>query len=660
MLRTFSRYFLIIVGAVCAGVTMNILSTQQHIADQRAQVTQTNSALAAALETALDEKILIIEGMAAVFEADPNLTRPEFDRTAEVLLENRDDVLNLAIAPDMVIKYVYPFEPNRAALGLDLRARPDFSVAVDQAVQQDMTVIDGPFPLVQGGEGFIARSPITEIDSEGTGALWGTVSLVMEKDRVFTSTGFFDSDSDFAISVETVGGDLVFGQSDTVDLDPIQTRVERNGIEWVISTAPRLGWAGTSPNATLIWAIVSVFAALAILVQRAFDWSVARKDRAETHLMEAVEALDDGFAVYDKDDRLVICNQRYREIYNSSADAMVEGQRFEDILRHGLRNGQYADAVGREEEWLAHRLHLHASLGMPMEQRLDDGRWLRVVERRTPSGNTVGFRVDITTLKDALEKAESANAAKINFLNAVSHELRTPLTVMLGYNAFLNNPEILPSFKALKEELETNAATSLGPLCDDIRRFSTHIDTSGQQLLTLINGILDLAAIEQGTLKLDRKIVSFRSISEAVIQELRPVAERKGLEILLIGDASDVLADPQRIRQILFNLIGNAVKFSNTGAVTVRLYNDGDTACVEVEDTGDGLTNDDLDVIFSRFGQLDMSTSRTQGGIGLGLPVSRELAELHGGTLDVQSEKGSGSTFSLRLFAYRGQTEQPA
>ena len=126
---------------------------------------------------------------------------------------------------------------------------------------------------------------------------------------------------------------------------------------------------------------------------------------ARATLETAVEALQDGFVLYDADDRLVICNSRYREIYALSADAMVPGTSFEAILRHGLANGQYADAVGREAAWLATRLANHRLNSSETEQRLADGRWLRVFEKATPDGGRVGLRVDITALKEAEQRA---------------------------------------------------------------------------------------------------------------------------------------------------------------------------------------------------------------------------------------------------------------
>ena len=126
---------------------------------------------------------------------------------------------------------------------------------------------------------------------------------------------------------------------------------------------------------------------------------VLRAQQAETRLVDAVEALPDGFVLYDAQDRLILCNQRYREIYRESAEAIQPGATFEDILRYGVESGQYPDATGREEEWIAARLQRHRNPGAPIEQELPGDNWLSIQERRTREGGLVGFRVDITEVK---------------------------------------------------------------------------------------------------------------------------------------------------------------------------------------------------------------------------------------------------------------------
>ncbi|MDX5412096.1 MAG: PAS domain-containing protein, partial [Rhodobacterales bacterium] len=146
----------------------------------------------------------------------------------------------------------------------------------------------------------------------------------------------------------------------------------------------------------------------------ALEAAVVEANAAQARLMAAVGALTDGFALYDADDRLVLCNDRYREIYPKSAAAMVPGARFEDILRHGLAQGEYTAAIGREEEWLRERMAAHFAPEHQMEQQLQDGRWLRIFERSTPDGGRVGLRVDITALKLAEERALADRAAAMD------------------------------------------------------------------------------------------------------------------------------------------------------------------------------------------------------------------------------------------------------
>ena len=179
-------------------------------------------------------------------------------------------------------------------------------------------------------------------------------------------------------------------------------------------------------------------------------------------LRAAVETLPDGFVLYDRDDRLVICNSKYKEIYTASAPAMIPGARFEDILRYGLRHGQYADGVGREEEWLAERMRLHDQAAESLEQHLADGRWLRILERHTPDGGRVGLRIDITNQVQSRQRAEKAEQRLRDAIEALP----------AGFWLFDANDRLI-MFNERYRRMYASSAEILGPgvTFEDVLRF---------------------------------------------------------------------------------------------------------------------------------------------------------------------------------------------
>jgi signal transduction histidine kinase/DNA-binding response OmpR family regulator len=357
----------------------------------------------------------------------------------------------------------------------------------------------------------------------------------------------------------------------------------------------------------------------------------------------AVEAIPDGFVLYDCDDRLVMCNDRYRNFFPKSAAALVPGTRFEDILRYGLDNGLYPDAVGREEEWLSGRLNDHQSPGGMVEQQLDDGRWLRVLEHRTPDGGLVGLRVDITEQKrqqEALDRAriaaEAANRAKSTFLANMSHELRTPMNGVVGMAELLCETE-------LTEEQSLYAHT---------------IRESGEALLGLLNDVLDYSKIEAEKLQLHPEPFDLERSIHEVVMLLQAPARDKDVAVLIDYDIflpTRFVGDRGRIRQVLTNLVGNAIKFTEQGHVLIRVvgFDEGDGTSrqihITVEDTGIGIAPEMQEHIFGEFNQVEDQQNRKFAGTGLGLAITKRLVELMGGEIWLISERGEGACFGIRM-----------
>jgi signal transduction histidine kinase/CheY-like chemotaxis protein len=363
-----------------------------------------------------------------------------------------------------------------------------------------------------------------------------------------------------------------------------------------------------------------------------------RAELAEARLSAVLEALPEGVVLLDGEGRYVLWNSTYAEIYHRSADLFAKGRRLMEVLREGVARGDYPDAVGREDAWLEERERQLTETGSRYEQHLADGRWLLIEDRRMADGGTLGLRVDVTDMKEqalalarAADAAQAANRAKSEFLANVSHEIRTPLHGILGMT------QVLARDDRLDAELQSRVGL---------------IRQSGQALLELLNDLLDLAKIEAG--KLSLQTVDYRpaAIGEAACAPFEALAEDKGLSLELGFAPVDGLVwrgDPLRLQQVLGNLVSNAIKFTAQGKVCVSVHPREDHVEWRVADTGIGIPAGRLEEVFEKFAQVESASDRRFGGTGLGLAVSRQLAELMGGTLEVQSEPGVGSVFRLRL-----------
>ena len=236
----------------------------------------------------------------------------------------------------------------------------------------------------------------------------------------------------------------------------------------------------------------------------------------------------------------------------------------------------------------------------------------------------------------ALQKAEFANKAKTDFLSNMSHEIRTPLNAVVGLARILGMSS---------------------PLTDKQKEFVSTLQLSADALLMLITDVLDVSKIEAGAVEIESIPFNLRQICEDVVGIMSQKASEKNLHLILEADGlahADYIGDPQRIKQVVMNLCGNAIKFTHAGVISVALHADeidagNDLVSISVKDTGIGIPPDQLPKIFDQFAQGDADIHKKYGGTGLGLTISKKLMEAMGGTITVESKYAVGSVFKLRL-----------
>ncbi len=359
--------------------------------------------------------------------------------------------------------------------------------------------------------------------------------------------------------------------------------------------------------------------------------------RANEYLRSAVESFQDAFAIYDERDRIVLVNGAFRELAGGSD---LAGQRFEVALDMGLAAGKYDLAHETRDQFRARRIAYHRAPSGAFELRTADGRIMRVLERRMPEGGTVSLIIDVTAdvaredeLRQARREADAASAAKSEFLSSMSHELRTPLNAILGFAELLQRDRKEPLSARQLDRLE-------------------HVMRGGAHLLRLIDDVLDLARIESGRMTISSEPVAMGEVVGEVVATLQPLAAKTNIDVRQTTreDAPSLaMADRTRIAQILMNFGSNAIKYGRRdGHVTFELSRSARGLRIAVIDDGIGIPADKHAMIFEPF-QRAGQESGTIEGTGIGLAISKRLAELMGATVGFTSEAGRGSTFWIDL-----------
>jgi len=360
-------------------------------------------------------------------------------------------------------------------------------------------------------------------------------------------------------------------------------------------------------------------------------------EKSEARKRAVVDNLLDGIITIDEKGIIETFNPAAEEIFGYSQHEVIgrnvkmlmpepyhrnHDSYIQNYLRTGTKKiiGIGREVAGKRKDGTVFPMDLSVNAMTVRDHRLFTGIIRDITQRKQAEQQLI----------KAKEKAEEANRLKSEFLNVMSHELRTPLTVMLGNLPLLSEIEDMPP-------------------AEEIVEIVGDIDDAGQHLRQLINDLLDISKIEAGQMTLNLDIFNVQDIVDDSIDTIQNMAAKKNLNLEKSGSSAPVTADPLRVKQILLNLMSNAVKFTDAGKISIAMEPDHDQVIIRVTDTGCGIDPADMEQVFEKFTQVDSSSTRAAEGTGLGLAITKKLVELHGGKIGVESILGKGSTFWFSL-----------
>ncbi len=621
---------------------------------ERARVASDLEAVRAELELTVGAQFEVLSKVSGAIASVPSIQAPRFTSVVTSVVPELSPIRGIAAMPRLT---------GEPLLTGAFRHSEQLSTWITETVAET----PGARTMVQSGRpGLLIWIPVYVGESMATRRNWGFTAALIDTEALFDAAGLRSQSSDLSIALTT--GDsaspgrfraLQLGHSSILSSDPVTIDVAISGGDWSLSAIPRAGW---SQNSGAIWPIriltvlsillvaVPMIRTRALISDRQRYISVLHereKQLAETsrRLRMAFDATQLGVWDYEVRTGKLFWDARMFDLYG-----MPEGA--EPTLESWWTRIHPDDAARVQEEFQS-----CIASGDRFESGyrilLDDGSERHIRAIGIPGTNTgsalhiVGANWDVTEdeLRNALleerkREAEEASAAKSRFVAMISHEIRTPMNGVTGILDLM-----------LRDELS-----------EPQRERSIIVRDSARHLLAIVNDLLDLTKLRSERVEIHPEPTNVGRIAQDIISLMSSIGADKDVDLITSNSGhlpQSVICDPLRLRQVIMNLVGNAVKYTDEGQIHLSLTYDRaeQMLIVSVKDTGIGIPPETIDHLFERYAQVDSREAQRRGGTGLGLAICRELVTLMGGSISVESVPGQGSTFRFQIPAPPAPTD---
>ncbi|MDY0870652.1 ATP-binding protein [Dongia rigui] len=622
------------------------LSYEREMMLARATLQSELSVLAGRARTEIEKSVELARGLAAVIAARQGISSAEFADSCRSLLADEPKIRNIALIVGSVIVENCPMPQNAKTIGVDLRGHPDQWQSFERMKKSGQPDIAGPANLLQGGWSIIVRIPIFMRQSEDVPTFWGAISMPLRMDGLLAQAGLTDAAQIINLAVRgshsaSLAPDILLGDPAVFTGNPVIVDIPFPDGAWQLAARvrPLAALSTDSPLhlATLVAAVMcgATFFIIAVYADRRRRLE-AESNRNRDLLHAFMENAPVAMYVKDIDGHYIDLNAEARRAFGVGDRpyiGMTSQEFFVDPIAQELIA---ADVKVKRGEVVRTERNTGLQQAYPWEREIK----FPVIDNQGKVVAIGGYVFDISATKEAeirlmraLHAAEQANRAKSEFLATMSHELRTPLNAIIGFSDVIQREVFGP----------IGNATYRGYIDD--------IHASGQQLLDLLGGIIDLSAVESGRVEVKHEAVKpidilqdCRAISEAM------AAERQHQLRFVDRAAAACWSDRRLLRQVLLNLVSNAAKYTRKGGEIEIATEEVDGMVVfSVTDTGVGMSAEDIERAVEPFTRLGDTMRAEVGGSGIGLALVKRLVEVMRGRLHIESEPGKGTRVEVAM-----------